>query len=322
MSRSLLAGLVVLILLVGNLRTAMPNYGTYTSTENIAHITVRLPDRDARVWFEDQLTSQSGAVRTFESPELTSGQEYMYTIRAEWREGGRTVTQTRRVYLHAGDRVTVDFTQDKEQPQKDFPQHTRVTITKIDAKKGEITVKYTDDKGKEEQTFKLTRDVNIFDETGRNAAIDVFESGDEALILAAQGQLKELRHAAEAPSDQRLSDAVKTLIEMTDSEQGCVLEVQRIYDMLRKLDTGKNGKIDPAALKAERERIVAERVKKIFDHLDTNRDGKITKDEAKGLIKEHFDKIDRNGDGAITYEELLQAAQEKDAPKAPSQEKK
>ena len=164
--------------------------------------------------------------------------------------------------------------QDKEQPQKDFPQHTRVTITKIDAKKGEITVKYTDDKGKEEhKTFKLTRDVKIFDETGRIAAIDVFESGDEALILAAQGQLKELRLPAEAPPGQRLSDAVKTLIEMTDSEQGCVLEIQRIYDMLRKLDTGKNGKIDPAALKAEREHIVGERVKKIFDRLDTNRDG-------------------------------------------------
>jgi hypothetical protein len=115
--------------------------------------------------------------------------------------------------------------QDKEQPQKDFPQHTRVTMTKIDAKKGEITVKYTDDKGKEEhKTFKLTRNVKIFDETGRVAAIDVFESGDEALILAAQGQLMELRHAAEAPPDQRLSDAVKTLMEMTDSEQGCVLE--------------------------------------------------------------------------------------------------
>ena len=115
---------------------------------------------------------------------------------------------------------------------------------------------------------------------------------------------------------------MKTLIEMTDSEQGCVLEVQRIYDMLRKLDTGKNGKIDPAALKAERERIVAERVKAVFNRLDTNRDGKISKDEAKGLIKEHFNKIDRNGDGVITYEELLQAAQEKQASKAPNPEKK
>jgi Ca2+-binding EF-hand superfamily protein len=217
----------------------------------------------------------------------------------------------------------VHAAQDKEQPQKDFPRHTRVTITKIDAKKGEITVKYTGDKGKEEhKTFKLTRDVKIFDETGRIAAIDVFESGDEALILAAQGHLKELRHPAEAPPGPRLSDAVKTLIEMTDSEQGCVLEIQRIYDMLRKLDTGRNGKIDPAALKAAREHIAAERVTAIFNSLDTNRDGTITKDEAKGLIKEHFDQIDRNGDGAISYEELLQAAREKHAPNGSNPEKK
>ncbi len=212
--------------------------------------------------------------------------------------------------------------QGKKQPQKESPQHTRVTITKIDAKKGEITVKYTDGKGKEKRkTFKLTRDVKFFDETGRVATIDVFESGDAALILTAQGRLRELRYPAEAPPGQRLSDAVKTLIEMTDSEQGCVLEVQRIYDMLRKLDTGKDGKIDPAALKAEREHIVAERVKRVFDRLDSNRDGKISKGEAKGLIREHFGQIDRNGDGFITYEELLLAAQEKHA-KAPKREKK
>jgi Ca2+-binding EF-hand superfamily protein len=213
--------------------------------------------------------------------------------------------------------------QEKEQPQKEFPQHTRVTIAKIDAKAGVITVKYADDKVKEPQkTFRLTEDVKIFDETGRIATIDIFESGDEALILAAQGQLKELRHPAQAQPPQRLSDAVKTLIEMTDCEEGCVLEIQRIYDMLRKLDTNKNGKIDPTALKAERERIVADRVKTIFDRLDANRDGKISKDEAKGLIKQHFDRIDGNRDGVITYEELLQAAQEKNAAKDSRPEKK
>jgi Ca2+-binding EF-hand superfamily protein len=212
---------------------------------------------------------------------------------------------------------------DKENPPKDAPRHTPVTITKIDPKKGEITVKYTDDKGKQQQkSFQLTRDVKIFDETGRVVALDVFESGHEALILAAEGQLKELRRSASGHRGHRLSDAVRTLLEMTEHEEGCVEEVQRIYDMLRKLDTDKNGKINLAELKAERERFMAERVKGHFERLDTDKDGKISKEESKGLIKEHFDRIDRNRDGFIDFEELLQAAKEKHAQKTSQPEKK
>jgi Ca2+-binding EF-hand superfamily protein len=213
--------------------------------------------------------------------------------------------------------------EDKDNPQKDQPRHTPVTITKIDPKKGEITVRYTDDQGKEQRkTFQLTQDVKVFDETGRLVAIDVFESGHEALILAREGELKELRRSPGTHRGHRLSDAVKTLIEMTDCEEGCVAEVQRIYDMLRKLDTGKNGKIDLQELKAERDRIAAERVKGHIERLDTNKDGRISKEEAKGLIKEHFDRIDRNKDGFIDYEELLQAAKEKRAHPTAQPEKK
>jgi Ca2+-binding EF-hand superfamily protein len=212
---------------------------------------------------------------------------------------------------------------DKEKKDKDAPKLTPATVTKVDAKKGEITVKYTDDKGKEqEKTFRLTKDVRIVDETGRVVAVDVFESGSEALILEGEGHLKELRRAGVAHHGHRLSDAVKTLIEMTDCEEGCVDEVQRIYDMLRKLDTAKNGKIDPEALKAAREQFVVERVKSAIQRLDTNKDGKISREEAKGLIKEHFDKLDLNKDGFIDYEELLKAAKERHQPKPPEPEKK
>ncbi len=42
----------------------------------------------------------------------------------------------------------------------------------------------------------------------------------------------------------------------------------------------------------------------VFKTLDVNKDGKISKEEAKGPIKTHFDKIDVNGDGFIIKDEL------------------
>jgi uncharacterized protein (TIGR03000 family) len=74
-----------------------------------AHITVRVP-ADAKVWFADESTTQQGAVREFESPELTRGRNYSYDIRARWREGNREVEQTRHVAVRGGEDVMVDFT--------------------------------------------------------------------------------------------------------------------------------------------------------------------------------------------------------------------
>jgi Ca2+-binding EF-hand superfamily protein len=45
----------------------------------------------------------------------------------------------------------------------------------------------------------------------------------------------------------------------------------------------------------------------IFTELDTNKDGKISKSEAKGPLAESFSKIDTNEDGFISKEELKNA---------------
>lgn len=211
-----------------------------------------------------------------------------------------------------------------EKPKKvEGKQPIVATITKVDAANGDISVKYTDPKGQEvEKIFRLTKDVRLFDETGRVVAANAFESGHEVLILENEGRLRELRRAARAHRGHRLSDAVRLLIEMTDCEEGCVQEVQQIYDVLRKLDTGKDGQIDPKALQAERDRIVEERVDNLIKRLDLNQDGMISKEEAKGLVKEHFEKLDVNKDGFVDRNELLKAAKEKRDTKAAIKEGK
>jgi uncharacterized protein (TIGR03000 family) len=83
------------------------------------HIEVRVP-ADADIWFDDAKTTQTGTVRQFVSPPLTPGYDYTYEIRARWTEEGRRVSHTRRVSVHAGERVRVTF------PEAMPPQSNRV----------------------------------------------------------------------------------------------------------------------------------------------------------------------------------------------------
>jgi Ca2+-binding EF-hand superfamily protein len=199
-----------------------------------------------------------------------------------------------------------------EQKDKDRQQPAHATITKIDAQKGEICVQYTDNTGKSHQkTFHLAEDVCFLDETGKLVKLDVFESGNDVLVVESEGKLRELRRAPTHGQSRSLIDGVRMLIETTEFDPASQEELQQIYDMLRKLDTNKDGKIDPKAAKAEADSLLQERVKAVFERLDTNKDGKISKQEARGLIKEHFDRIDTNQDGFIAYEELLHAAKQR-----------
>lgn len=195
--------------------------------------------------------------------------------------------------------------------KKADPAPTAVTITKVDAKSGEITVSYPGDGGKSrEKTFRLTRDVRVLDETGRVLDVAMFESGNTALVIESEGRVKELRRMPSAAGARRLADSVRTHLELAEYDDACAEDLQRCYDMLRKLDTGKDGKLDPKAIKAAATEILEDRVKTVFQRLDADKNGKISKDEARGLIKEHFDHIDANKDGVIELDELMKAAKE------------
>jgi uncharacterized protein (TIGR03000 family) len=73
-----------------------------------AQINVQVP-ANAKVWFDGTATEQQGTSRVFASPALTPGSDYYYTLKAQWREGDKDVTQSRRVDVRAGANVTVDF---------------------------------------------------------------------------------------------------------------------------------------------------------------------------------------------------------------------
>ena len=77
----------------------------------------------------------------------------------------------------------------------------------MDAKAGTVTVKMKDPDSKDgkevEKTFKLTGEIRYFDSTGKAIAIDEFQSGNDVLVLEAEGKLKELRKDKKPTDDKK-----------------------------------------------------------------------------------------------------------------------
>ncbi len=86
-----------------------PSFPQVQAVDNAAHVVVNVP-ADARVWFNDAPTRQTGICREFASPPIEPGRTYTYTIRASWAEDGRDVSQEQAVDVQAGGRAVVDFT--------------------------------------------------------------------------------------------------------------------------------------------------------------------------------------------------------------------
>jgi uncharacterized protein (TIGR03000 family) len=81
---------------------------TSVQPEQPARIDVEVPGQ-AKVFCDGIKTNLTGTLRQFITPALSPGREYSYLLRAEWKEGERTVSRDKRVAFHAGDRVTVSF---------------------------------------------------------------------------------------------------------------------------------------------------------------------------------------------------------------------
>jgi uncharacterized protein (TIGR03000 family) len=79
--------------------------------DNVARIRVLVP-AGARVWVDNQETTQLGTDRSFDSPPLTPGKEYTYNVTARWNcPDGKEAVKTRQVDVQANAAVSVDLTQ-------------------------------------------------------------------------------------------------------------------------------------------------------------------------------------------------------------------
>jgi hypothetical protein len=97
----------------------------------------------------------------------------------------------------------------KDDPKAGTP--TKATITKVDAAKNTLTVKFKDQAGKEqEKTFELKGDVKMFDETGKVITIDAYRVGNQVLLIEREGRLMELRKdkagGLDRPGDKKPGD--------------------------------------------------------------------------------------------------------------------
>ena len=101
--------------------------------------------------------------------------------------------------------VCVGFVAAEKEKSKDKTDKKakEAKITKVDAKKGTVTVKMQS-KGEEvEKTFKLAEDIEYTDSTGKVATIEIFTSGDMVLIVEAEGKITKMKKQEKAETPKK-----------------------------------------------------------------------------------------------------------------------
>jgi len=91
-------------------------YYSPSSTNNGASpatIQIRVPRADAQVWLDDYLTRQTGEVRTFETPALSTNSDATYMVRIRWNDNGKPMTETRQIQVRGGKQAELDLGLDK-----------------------------------------------------------------------------------------------------------------------------------------------------------------------------------------------------------------
>jgi uncharacterized protein (TIGR03000 family) len=82
---------------------------TTLSSPNSAFVRV-LTAPNAQIWFDGVAMNQTGAVRTFETPELQPGQKYRYDVKVRYVDNGVPVERERSISVSPGQTATADLT--------------------------------------------------------------------------------------------------------------------------------------------------------------------------------------------------------------------
>ncbi len=73
-----------------------------------ATVIVQVP-ADAKLYFDDQPTQETGTLRTFLTPKLQAGKKFTYALKAEVVRQGQVLSQTQTLTVRAGQTTRVDF---------------------------------------------------------------------------------------------------------------------------------------------------------------------------------------------------------------------
>jgi uncharacterized protein (TIGR03000 family) len=76
------------------------------STKRPARVNLLVP-ADAKIWFDESQTKQTGAFRSFESPPLPADRDYSYQVRVQWKQDGKDVSEDRKIIVHAGEVINL-----------------------------------------------------------------------------------------------------------------------------------------------------------------------------------------------------------------------
>lgn len=304
LNHSLMALAVALLLLAPALAQEVQQ-----GQQEPATIRVELPE-DARLTFDGESTASIGSRRLFVSPPLARGREFTYVLRAERLQGSNPTSLSKTITVRAGEETQVDL-------RSGYATAADVGLGSEEAAEDRADKPAATPPGKgprfDLDGFLKDYDKNKDGRLSRDELPPELRPAFDRLDADKDGKVsrEELeRGTAHLHPARRPSDLIHVLIDMSASDDVCHDELQRSYDILRKLDKNQDGKIDPDELKAARLQIVEDRVDYLFAELDKNKDSKISRKEAKGMLLQDFDQIDRDKDGSIDRAELTRAATE------------